>query len=123
MNLCMMHRKGLPLKANSILFVGKNWIMRTTQEIINLLKDFKVKQASKYGIRRMGVFGSVARGEQHEDSDVDVYIEGEVKGLFALAGVKNELEELLGCQVDIIRLSDRMDAFLKKRIQKEGIYV
>lgn len=119
----MMHRKGLPLKANSILFVGKNWIMRTTQEIINLLKDFKVKQASKYGIRRMGVFGSVARGEQHEDSDVDVYIEGELKGLFALAGVKNELEELLGCQVDIIRLRDRMDAFLKKRIQKEGIYV
>lgn len=36
--------------------------MRTTQEIINLLKDFKAKQASKYGIRRMGVFGSVARG-------------------------------------------------------------
>lgn len=49
--------------------------MRTTQEIINLLKDFKMKQASKYGIRRMGVFGSVARGEQHEGSDVDVYIE------------------------------------------------
>ncbi|MCS2892484.1 nucleotidyltransferase family protein [Parabacteroides faecis] len=97
--------------------------MRTTQEIINLLKDFKMKQASKYGIRRMGVFGSVARGEQHEGSDVDVYIEGELKGLFALAGIKNELEDLLGCRVDIVRLRDRMDTFLKKRIQNEGVYV
>lgn len=52
--------------------------MRTTQGIISLLKDFKAKQSSKYGIRRIGVFGSVARGEQYENSDVDVYIEGEL---------------------------------------------
>lgn len=97
--------------------------MKTTQEIISILKDFKSKQAAGYGILKMGVFGSVARNEQHEDSDVDVYIEGELTGLFALAGIKNELEELLGCRVDIVRLRDRMDAFLKKRIQKEGIYV
>ena len=56
----------------------KNRIMRTTQGIISLLKDFKAKHSSKYGIRRMGVFGSVARGEQYENSDVDVYIEGEL---------------------------------------------
>lgn len=97
--------------------------MKTTQEIISILKTFKTKQAAKYGILKMGVFGSVARGEQREDSDVDVYIEGELKGLFALAGIKNELEELQGCQVDIVRLRDRMDTFLKKRIQKEGVYV
>lgn len=97
--------------------------MKTAQEIISILKNFKTKQAVKYGILKMGVFGSVARGEQREDSDVDVYIEGELKGLFALAGIKNELEELLGCQVDIVRLRDRMDTFLKKRIQKEGVYV
>lgn len=98
-------------------------LMKTTQEIISILKNFKTKQAAKYGILKMGVFGSVARGEQREDSDVDVYIEGELKGLFALAGIKNELEELLGCPVDIVRLRERMDTFLKKRIQKEGVYV
>ncbi|MCD8268341.1 MAG: nucleotidyltransferase family protein [Parabacteroides sp.] len=97
--------------------------MKTTQEIINLLRDFKMKQAAKYGILKMGVFGSVARGEQNEDSDVDVYIEGDIKGLFALAGIKNDLEDLLGCRVDIVRLRDRMDTFLRKRIQKEGVYV
>lgn len=97
--------------------------MKTTQEIISILKNFKTKQATKYGILKMGVFGSVARGEQREDSDVDVYIEGELKGLFALAGIKIELEELLGCPVDIVRLRERMDSFLKKRLQKEGVYV
>lgn len=87
------------------------------------MKGFKATQAAGYGIRKMGVFGSVARGEQHEGSDVDVYIEGELQGFFALAGIKNDLEELLGCPVDVVRLRDRMDAFLKRRIQKEGIYV
>lgn len=42
---------------------------------------------------------------------------------FALAGIKQELEELLGCKVDIVRLRDKMDSFLRERIQKEGIYV
>lgn len=97
--------------------------MKTTQEIINLLKDFKSKQAAGYGILKIGIFGSVARGEQCEDSDVDIYVEGELKGLFALGGIKSELEELLGCRVDIVRLRDRMDAFLKKRIREEGLYV
>lgn len=43
--------------------------------------------------------------------------------IFALAGIKQELEELLGCKVDIVRLRDKMDSFLRERIQKEGIYV
>ena len=40
-------------------------------------------------------FGSVARGEQTENSDVDVCVEGQLHGFFALAGIKQELEELL----------------------------
>lgn len=79
--------------------------------------------ASQYGIIRMGIFGSVARQEQNENSDIDIYIEGELKGFFALSGIKNDLEELLGCSVDIVRLRNKMDAFLKQRIIKEGIYV
>ena len=69
------------------------------------------------------IFGSVARGEQTENSDVDVCVEGQLHGFFALAGIKQELEELLGCKVDIVRLRDRMDSFLRERIQREGIYV
>ena len=90
------------------------------------------ENASKYGISRMGIFGSVARGENTEQSDIDVYVEGNLHGFFALSGIKADLEELLGCPffpadgqcpVDIVRLRERMDTFFKDRILSEGIYV
>lgn len=98
-------------------------MMKTTAEYIALLRGYMRDNARKYGIVSMGIFGSVARGEQKEESDIDVYVEGELKGFFALSGIKCELEELLGCSVDIVRLCDKMDAFLRERIRKEGIYV
>ena len=97
--------------------------MKTTSEYIALLRKYMAENAHKYGIVRMGIFGSVARGEQTENSDVDVCVEGQLHGFFGLAGIKQELEELLGCKVDIVRLRDRMDSFLRERIQREGIYV
>ena len=81
------------------------------------------RNADKYGISRMGIFGSVARNEQTETSDVDIYVEGQLRGFFALSGIKQELEELLGCPVDIVRLRDKMDTLLREKILKEGIYV
>ena len=58
-----------------------------------------------------------------EQSDIDVYVEGNLHGFFALSGIKADLEELLGCPVDIVRLRERMDTFFKDRILSEGIYV
>ena len=46
--------------------------MLTTVECLSLLREYMRKNAAKYGISRMGIFGSVARGEQHEGSDVDI---------------------------------------------------
>ena len=66
--------------------------MKSRQEILALLRDFKIRQAEKYGILRMGVFGSVARDQQTESSDVDIYYEGEAQGLFSLSHLKNELK-------------------------------
>ena len=94
--------------------------MKSRQEILALLRDFKVRKGKKYGILKMG---SVARDQQTESSDVDIYYEGEAQGLFSLSHLKNELEELLGSPVDIIRLRDRMNQLLRKRIEREGIYV
>lgn len=51
--------------------------MKTTAEYLQLLKQFKEANAKRYGIQKMGLFGSVARGEHTEDSDVDVLYEGE----------------------------------------------
>lgn len=97
--------------------------MKTTSDYIKLLRSYKAQKATSYGIREMGIFGSVARGEQKEGSDIDIYIEGEAQSLFTMAHIKNELEELFGCKVDLIRLRDRMNSFLKQRILNEGIYV
>lgn len=59
--------------------------------------------ASRHGIRVLGVFGSVARGEDRSDSDIDLLVElPDGMGLFAVARVQNELEELLGSPVDLI---------------------
>lgn len=97
--------------------------MKTLPEYITLLHDYMQQNASRYGILRMGIFGSVARNQHTETSDVDVYIEGQLHGFFALVGIKQELEELLGCKVDIVRLREKMDSYLREKILKEGIYV
>ena len=44
----------------------------TTQEALNILREFKQIRGKKYGIEKIGLFGSTARGEQQDDSDIDV---------------------------------------------------
>ena len=59
--------------------------------------------AAKYGARHVRVFGSVARGEADSESDVDFLVEMEAeRSLFDLGGLLMELQDLLGCQVDIV---------------------
>ena len=105
------------------IWLIKASLMKTKTEYIRLLRQYMTENASKYGISSMGIFGSVARGENTEQSDIDVYVEGNLHGFFALSGIKADLEELLGCPVDIVRLRERMDTFFKDRILSEGIYV
>lgn len=50
--------------------------MKTLSEYVSLLHHYMQQNASKYGILRMGIFGSVARNEHTATSDVDIYIEG-----------------------------------------------
>jgi predicted nucleotidyltransferase len=71
----------------------------------------------------MGIFGSVARGEQTEGSDVDVCIESPSMSLFKLSGLYLNLEKLLGTPVDIVRIHKNMNLQFKQRIEKEAIYV
>lgn len=58
--------------------------MKSTSEIIAILKAYKEVNAPKYGFKRMGIFGSVARGEQTEEGDVDICYEGEAPSLLTL---------------------------------------
>jgi uncharacterized protein len=93
------------------------------QEILEILRNYKAQYAEKYGIRTLGVFGSVARETAREDSDVDVVVYLEKPDLFALAGIKEDLEEKTHKRVDIVAYRDKMNRFLKTRIDKEAVYV
>ena len=97
-------------------------IMNTTKEYLQLLQAYKLQSAIRYGISRIGIFGSVARGEQQEGSDVDVYVELSSPDLFSLVHIKDELQQLFGCPVDVVRLRDNMNELLKRSIIEEGIY-
>lgn len=96
--------------------MGKN-------EILEILKNYKAQYADKYGIRTLGVFGSVARDAARDDSDVDVVVYLEKPDLFALAGIKEDLEEKTSRHVDIVAYREKMNRFLKTRIDKEAVYV
>ena len=92
-------------------------------EIIRALRSFIALNRDRYEIIRLGVFGSAARDDMNEQSDIDVVVELGKPDLFYLVGIKQDLEEKFRRPVDIVRYRDTMNGFLKKRIYKEAIYV
>jgi predicted nucleotidyltransferase len=97
--------------------------MTNKNKTLEILRDLKGEFAERYGITTLGIFGSVAREEEMETSDVDVVVTMREPNLFTLVHVKEELEEALHEHVDIVHYRERMNAFLKRRIDQEGIYV
>ena len=92
-------------------------------EILKILKTFKEEHASQYGILVLGVFGSVARDEAKEFSDVDVVLKTETPDPYNIVHIKEDLEERLKRRVDVVRLRDKMNPFLARRIKGEAVYV
>lgn len=77
--------------------------MRTLDDIMTQLRALQPELRRRYPIRSMGVFGSYVRGEQREDSDVDVLVElGDDMDLIAYAGLQLELSDALGVSVDLV---------------------
>jgi predicted nucleotidyltransferase len=83
--------------------------------IDELLKDRRndiLRLAEKYGASNVRVFGSVARGEARPDSDVDLLVRFKPDyRLWDKIGLKQDLEELLGCKVDVVH-----DQFIREEI-------
>ncbi|MGN0507070.1 MAG: nucleotidyltransferase family protein [Lachnospiraceae bacterium] len=89
----------------------------TIEEIRNKVTPI----AKAYGIRRMSLFGSYARGEANDDSDVDIYIEkGKLKSLLQYFSFIDELEKELECHVDVVTTGISDVTFLK-HITEEGV--
>ncbi len=92
-------------------------------ETLSILLDYKKQFADKYGITAIGVFGSTARDQDYDDSDVDVVIQMSKPDFFILAGIKCELEEKFRKPVDIVTYRKEMNQFLKSRIDRDAVYV
>ena len=70
---------------------------------IDTIRKKAVPIAKNHGIKRMGLFGSYARGEAEEKSDIDILIEkGKIKGLFDYMAFVLDLENEFGCHVDVV---------------------
>ena len=92
-------------------------------DYINILQGCSSTLRNDYGIKSLRLFGSVARGEDHEGSDVDVFVETETPNPFLLMDAKDFLERLVGRCVDIIRNHKNLNPRLRSRIERDGVAV
>lgn len=93
----------------------------TARYSIDEIRDIITPIAQKYGAERIFLFGSYARGEAGDGSDVDLRIDkGEIFGLFALAGLYTEIEAALKTKVDLLT-TDSLDKQFLEKIQPEEV--
>ena len=96
---------------------------RSFDEVREVIEKNKPKLAASYGIRSIGVFGSLARGEQGSRSDVDILVEfDEVPGLLQFIRIEEHLRRLLGRKVDLVR-KEGLRPELKDHILREVVYL
>jgi uncharacterized protein len=96
--------------------------MITRKFVLSILGEHKPGWAAKYGVTQLGIFGSLARGEATDASDVDIVVHMP-PDLFLMVHLKEELEQLLHTPVDLIRYQPHLNASLKSRIDREAVYV
>lgn len=96
--------------------------MKTREYYISQLTSHAEELKKIFGVKTLRLFGSLARNEQKEGSDVDVCVEIEPKA-YLVSKLRRYLEELLQCPVDIVRLHDHINPFLLKEIEKDSIQI
>ena len=80
-----------------------------------------LSRAKKYGARNVRIFGSVARGDAREDSDIDVLVDLESgRSLLDLGGLLMDLQDLLGRRVDVVTAKGLRDR-IRSRVLKEAV--
>ncbi len=98
--------------------------MRSTrQDILSSLKKLKREVAREYSVKKIGLFGSVSRSEETEQSDVDLLVEfSKPVGFVTFMRLENFLSERLGERVDLVT-SDSLKPVIRQDVLAEVIYV
>ena len=97
----------------------KELSMLIQQNILKYLTEHKQEFQEKYNIESIGLFGSYARDEANMASEIDILVSLQKTTLSAL----EDIELYFKTSVAIIQLHERMNDFLKKRIERDVIYV
>jgi uncharacterized protein len=92
-------------------------------DVLVTLKKNKALIKQKFGVKKIGVFGSVARGEAKKGSDVDVLVEFEKdkKNFDNFTDLSFFLENLFGRKVDLITTSG-LDKYIRPYVEKEVVW-
>ncbi|MCL6643162.1 MAG: nucleotidyltransferase family protein [Candidatus Bipolaricaulota bacterium] len=85
------------------------------------LRELILSVLLPYGVKRVALFGSVVRGEDSPKSDIDILVSfREPIGLFALAGLRQELSERLGCPVDLVT-EGFLSRYIRPYVEREKV--
>lgn len=96
--------------------------MCTVNECISIINSNQQNIKSTYNVRGLSIFGSVARGDNRSDSDVDILVEMPPK-IFLMVGLKNYLESILNSPVDLIRNHSNLSQRFLNQISKDAIRI
>ena len=96
--------------------------MKSREEIIQTLKDNTTELRNRYRVHRIALFGSYARGDQREDSDVDILVDFDPSIGLGFVSLAEELERLLGVSVELVS-SRAISPRMKKAIEEDLIEV
>ncbi|MBR6031473.1 MAG: nucleotidyltransferase family protein [Bacteroidaceae bacterium] len=96
--------------------------MKSRGEYIDIISSHADELQKRFGITSLRIFGSVARDEHHEGSDVDLFATMPPK-FYNHAAAARYLEDLLGCSVDLIQEHRNMRPFFRKQIETDGIRI
>ena len=97
--------------------------MKSKEEILKILKDELPFLRTTFKVKKVGLFGSCARGEHVEGSDIDVLVEFEKPiGFFKFIEMENYLSQKLGAKVELVT-PDALKPLIKPNVMKEVIYV
>lgn len=97
--------------------------IKDIEEIKYKLEGYKKELKEKYGVIKVGIFGSYVRNEQKKTSDLDILVEFEKPiSLFDFVGLKNYLSDLLNLNIDLV-MKKGLRPRIGERILKEVVYV
>ncbi|MGB0561310.1 MAG: nucleotidyltransferase family protein [Spirulinaceae cyanobacterium] len=102
------------MKINSVQPINR-------EEILSQLHALLPELAERYEVSKIGIFGSVARNESTDKSDIDIVVHME-PNMFKRVHLKEELEKHFERDVDVIRYWYGMNKFLKARIDRDALY-